>query len=170
MSNDFTKVKKLVKINNVHLDLCEIFIGGTMNEYQTLQKLDRSLQAFRRSGIYKRASTKLSDADIMVLFCVAFCDLNQKIKLTDVAKTLRVTLPAVTHKVNDLVMQKYLTKETSDKDLRVTYIKLTPLGKSYVEQVREAYYQPLKALKDHLGLEDTENLMRLLDKIAGMKK
>jgi hypothetical protein len=28
MSNDFTKVKKLVKINNVHLDLCEIFIGG----------------------------------------------------------------------------------------------------------------------------------------------
>jgi DNA-binding MarR family transcriptional regulator len=141
-----------------------------MNEYQTLQKLDRSLQAFRRSGVYKRQNTKLSDADIMVLFCVAFCDMNQKIKLTDVAKTLRVTLPAVTHKVNDLVEQKYLIKETSEKDLRVTYIKLTPQGKTYVEMIRETYYQPLKALKDYLGNEDTETLMRLLDKIAHMKK
>lgn len=148
----------------------DIFRRNYMNEYQILQKLDRSLQAFRRSGIYKRTSTKLSDADIMVLFCVAFCDLNQKIKLTDVSKTLRVTLPAVTHKVNDLVEQKYLTKETSEKDLRVTYIKLTPQGKTYVESIRETYYQPLKALKDHLGSEDTETLMRLLDKISHMKK
>ncbi|MFA7055877.1 MAG: MarR family winged helix-turn-helix transcriptional regulator, partial [Acholeplasmataceae bacterium] len=77
---------------------------------------------------------------------------------------------AVTHKVNDLVEQKYLTKETSEKDLRVTYIKLTPQGKTYVESIRETYYQPLKALKDHLGSEDTETLMRLLDKISHMKK
>jgi len=74
-----------------------------MKEYQVLQKLDRSLQVFRRSGIYKRANTKLSDADIMVLFCVAFCDMSQRVKLSDISKTLRVTLPAVTHKVNDLV-------------------------------------------------------------------
>ncbi len=170
MTNNFTKVKKLVKINNVHLEQHKILGGISMNEYQTLQKLDRSLQAFRRSGIYKRTSTKLSDADIMVLFCIAFCDMNQRIKLTDVAKTLRVTLPAVTHKVNDLVEQHFLIKETSEKDLRVTYIKLTPQGKSYVESIREAYYQPLKALKDHLGTEDTATLMKLLDKISLMKK
>jgi len=81
-----------------------------LKEYQLLQKLDRSLQVFRRSGVYKRSATKLSDADIMVMFCVAFCDLNQKVKLTDVAKTLRVTLPAITHKVNDLVEKNYLEK------------------------------------------------------------
>ena len=37
-------------------------------DYQTLQQLDRALKIFRRSGIYDRVSTKLSDADIMVLF------------------------------------------------------------------------------------------------------
>lgn len=141
-----------------------------MKAYQTLQKLDRSLQAFRLSGVYKRSQTKLSDADIMVMFCVAFCDMNQRLKLTDVAKTLRVTLPAVTHKVNDLVDKKYLEKETSSKDLRVTYIKLTTLGKEFVESIRNDYYQPLMTLVDHLGEEDTKNLMRILDKISNMGK
>lgn len=141
-----------------------------MKEYQTLQKLDRSLQAFRLSGIYKRSQTKLSDADIMVMFCVAFCDTNQRLMLTDVAKTLRVTLPAVTHKVNDLVAKKYLEKETSNKDLRVTYIRLTPTGKQFVESIRDEYYQPLKTLVDHIGEEDTKNLMRILDKISEMGK
>lgn len=141
-----------------------------MKEYQVLQKLDRSLQVFRRSGIYKRANTKLSDADIMVLFCVAFCDMSQRVKLSDISKTLRVTLPAVTHKVNDLVEKNYVEKETSPKDLRVTYIRLTQTGKEYVESIREEYYQPLREVVKHLGDDDTKSLMRILDKISLMGK
>ncbi|MDO9629872.1 MAG: winged helix DNA-binding protein [Acholeplasmataceae bacterium] len=141
-----------------------------MKELRTLQKLDRSLQSFRRSGVYKRAKTSLSDADIMVLFCIAFCDMNQKIKLSDVAKTLRVTLPAVTHKVNDLVDKKYVEKETSAKDLRVTYIRLTNEGKAYVESIKDEYYKPLKDLVKHLGEEDTQALLRILDKINQLGK
>jgi DNA-binding MarR family transcriptional regulator len=141
-----------------------------MKEFQTLQKLDRALQTFRRSGVYKRSATDLSDADIMVLFCVAFCDQNQKVKLSDVAKTLRVTLPAITHKVNDLLEKKYIERESSNKDLRVTYIKLTPEGKSYVESIRDEYYKPIKVIADHLGTEDTKELMRILDKISEIGK
>ena len=141
-----------------------------MREFRQLQRLDRSLQTFRRSGIYKRSKTKLSDADIMVLFCIAFCDTNQRVKLTDISKTLRVTLPAVTHKVNDLVDKKYVTKETSEKDLRITYIRLTEEGKLYVESIRDTYYQPLRKLVKFLGDEDVDNLIRILDKISQMGK
>ncbi len=137
-----------------------------MKEYQKLQKIDRALQSFRRSGVYKRTKTSLSDADIMVLFCVAFCDLYQKVKLSDIAKTLRVTLPAVTHKVNDLVEKGYVEKESSSKDLRITFIKLTLEGKAYVESIQEAYYAPLKRLTVLLGDEDTQHLIRILDKIS----
>ena len=137
-----------------------------MKEYQKLQKIDRALQSFRRSGVYKRTKTQLSDADIMVLFCVAFCDLYQKVKLSDIAKTLRVTLPAVTHKVNDLVEKGYVEKESSSKDLRITFIKLTLEGKAYVESIQDAYYAPLKRLVALLGDEDTQHLIRILDKIT----
>lgn len=139
-------------------------------DYQTLQQLDRSLKIFRRSGIYDRVSTKLSDADIMVLFCVAFCDINQKVKLTDVANTLKVTLPAVTHKVNDLVEKRYLEKVPSEKDLRVIYIRLTESGKVYVESIRDDYYKPIEKLTKHLGVEDTNNLLRIMEKIAEIGK
>lgn len=141
-----------------------------MKDYQLLQKLDRSLQVFRRSGIYKRIDTKLSDADIMVLFCVDFCDTNQKVKLSDVARTLRVTLPAVTHKVSDLVEKGYIRKETSKKDLRVTFIRLTEEGKAYVEAIRDQYYRPLMKLVDHLGESDTKELLRILDRIDDLGK
>ena len=141
-----------------------------MKEYQKYQKLDRALQTFRRSGVYKRSKTKLSDADIMVLFCIAFCDMNQRIKLSDVAKTLRVTLPAVTHKVNDLVEKRFIEKESSTKDLRITYIRLTAEGKAYVESIQEEYYRPLRKIVQHLGEEDTYVLIRILDKISQLGK
>ncbi len=139
-------------------------------DYQTLQQLDRALKIFRRSGIYDRVSTKLSDADIMVLFCVAFCDISQKVKLTDVSKTLKVTLPAITHKVNDLVEKNYLEKIQSEKDLRVIYIKLTEEGKKYVESIRDDYYNPIEQLAKHLGEQDTVNLLRILNKIGEIGK
>lgn len=139
-------------------------------DYQTLQQLDRALKIFRRSGIYDRVNTKLSDADIMVLFCVAFCDINQKVKLTDIAKTLKVTLPAVTHKVNDLVDKNYLQKVPSAKDLRVIYIRLTENGKKYVESIRDDYYKPIEQLAIHLGEEDSKNLLRIMNKISEIGK
>ncbi len=139
-------------------------------DYQTLQQLDRALKIFRRSGIYDRVTTKLSDADIMVLFCVAFCDINQKVKLTDVANTLKVTLPAVTHKVNDLVEKNYLEKVPSEKDLRVIFIRLTETGKVYVESIRDDYYKPIEKLTKHLGEEDSKNLLRIMEKIGKIGK
>ena len=139
-------------------------------DYQTLQKLDRALRIFRRSGIYSRMNTKLSDADIMVLFCVAFCDLNEKIMISDIAKILKVTLPAVTHKVNELVEKNYIEKIPSEKDLRVVYIRLTLEGKTYVESIRDEYYRPIEILVNHLGEEDTKTFLTLLDKVSEIGK
>lgn len=139
-------------------------------DYQTLQKLDRALKIFRRSGVYSRIDTTLSDADIMVLFCVAFCDMNQKVMVTDISKRLKVTLPAVTHKVNELVKKNYIEKVPSEKDLRVIYIRLTQEGKSYVESIRDDYYRPIEILVNHLGEDDTKTFLRLLDKVSEIGK
>lgn len=139
-------------------------------DYQTLQKLDRALKIFRRSGVYSRIDTTLSDADIMVLFCVAFCDMNQKVMVTDISKRLKVTLPAVTHKVNELVKKNYIEKVPSEKDLRVIYIRLTQEGKSYVESIRDEYYRPIEILVNHLGEDDTKTFLRLLDKVSEIGK
>jgi len=67
-------------------------------------------------------------------------------------------------------LKNYVEKETSSKDLRVTYIRLTQTGKEYVESIREEYYQPLREVVKYLGDDDTKCLMRILDKISQMGK
>lgn len=136
-----------------------------MKDYNLLQRLDRSVQVFRRSGIYSRNDTELTDADNMVLFCIRFNFENNNVKLSDVAKTLGVTLPAVTHKANDLEKMGYLRKEASKTDLRVTNIFLTDRGLKYVDSIKDTYYRPIEILIERLGEEDKETFLKLLDKI-----
>lgn len=138
-----------------------------MNVLQKAQQLDRLLQDLRRSKFYKRPhDTALNDADMMVLFCIGFCEEHQHVKLTDVSKKLRVTLPAVTHKVNMLVENGYIERKASSDDKRVTIVKLTQTGQSLVEKTKDTYYTHVFKLMEVLGQEETDRFMQTLQKIA----
>ena len=138
-----------------------------MTSMTELQYIDRLLQIFRRSGIYDRPHDEdLNDADIMVLYCIGFCEDLKNIKLSDIATRLKVTLPAVTHKVQTLEHAGLIKKEKDTKDKRITYVKLTDKGQSYVVSSKKTYYQPLKQILESIGEEDTHHLIRILAKIS----
>jgi DNA-binding MarR family transcriptional regulator len=138
-----------------------------MTSMTELQYIDRLLQIFRRSGIYNRPHDEdLNDADIMVLYCIGFCEDLKNIKLSDIATRLKVTLPAVTHKVQTLEHAGLIKKEKDTKDKRITYVKLTDKGQTYVLSSKKTYYQPLKQILESIGEEDTLHLIRILEKIS----
>ena len=138
-----------------------------MTSMTELQYIDRLLQIFRRSGIYDRPHNEdLNDADIMVLYCIGFCEDLKNIKLSDIATRLKVTLPAVTHKVQTLEHAGLIKKEKDTKDKRITYVKLTDKGQTYVVSSKKTYYQPLKLILESIGEEDTHHLIRILEKIS----
>lgn len=133
------------------------------------QNLERSLQELRRNGVYKHKKYDLSDADITLLFSVWFGPADG-IKPSAIAKRLKITLPAVTHKMNNLQTLGYLDRRDSVKDQRVTYVLLTEKGKSFVESVKDEYYDNILNLIDRLGERDTNTLFRLLEKINELGK
>lgn len=138
-----------------------------MTSMTELQYIDRLLQIFRRSGIYDRPHDEdLNDADIMILYCIGFCEDLKNIKLSDIATRLKVTLPAVTHKIQTLEHAGLIKKEKDTKDKRITYVKLTDKGQSYVVSSKKTYYQPLKQILESIGEEDTQHLIRILEKIS----
>lgn len=138
-----------------------------MTSMTELQYIDRLLQIFRRSGIYDRPHDEdLNDADIMILYCIGFCEDLKNIKLSDIATRLKVTLPAVTHKVQTLEHAGLIKKEKDTKDKRITYVKLTDKGQTYVVSSKKTYYQPLKLILESIGEEDTQHLIRILEKIS----
>jgi DNA-binding MarR family transcriptional regulator len=140
-----------------------------MNVLQKAQKLDRLLQQLRRSNMYKRPhNTALNDADMMVLFCIGFCEENQKVKLSDISQRLHVTLPAVTHKVNMLESSGLIERKPSKEDKRVTFVSLTTKGTTILNETKDTYYKHLLEMMEELGEKDTLELMRILQKITGL--
>lgn len=134
------------------------------NKILRAQNLERALQDFRRTGIYKHAKYDLSDADITLLFSVWFGP-DDGIKPSKIAKRLNVTLPAVTHKMNNLTELGYLTRRDSISDQRVSYVLLTAKGEQFIDSIKDKYYEKIFKLIDRLGERDTEVLFRLLAKI-----
>ncbi|VEU80997.1 MarR family winged helix-turn-helix transcriptional regulator [Haploplasma axanthum] len=142
-----------------------------MKKYQNLQTLDINLQKFRKNGAYKRYSKELTDADLNVLFCIKFHDdSREKIKLTDIALRLGLTLPAVTHKVNDLEERGLIIKIASNVDKRIINLEMTTEAHKYVDQVIDKYYSPLIKISNYLGEEDTKALNRIIRKINSLGK
>lgn len=141
-----------------------------MEKYKKAQRLDIALQNFRKSGVYKRNSNTLTDADLAVLFTIKFADDNIKIKLTDIANKLELTLPAVTHKVNDLEERGLLVKKVSTNDRRVVNLELTTDAKKELDSIVDSYYNPLFILMDRLGKEDSKTLLKILDKVNAQGK
>ena len=139
------------------------------NKIRDAQELERLLQALRRTGVYKHKKYQLSDADITLLFYVSFGD-PTGIKPSEIAKRLKITLPAVTHKMNKLVDDGYLTRRDSTSDHRVTYVLLTDKGSKYLESIEEDYYAKILKLMKRLGERDTDTLVRLLNKINASGK
>lgn len=138
-----------------------------MSSMTELQYIDRLLQIFRRSGIYDRPHEEdLNDADIMVLYCIGFCEDLKDIKLSDIAMRLKVTLPAVTHKIQTLEYAGLIKKEKDPNDLRKTYVKLTEKGEAFVFTTKKTYYEPLLNILQAIGEEDKEHLIRILEKVS----
>jgi DNA-binding MarR family transcriptional regulator len=136
-----------------------------MNNIKQLQKLDRALHHFKKNPIFKKNTNELSESDLNVLFCVYFCESYQKIKLTDISKALHLTLPAVTIKVKGLVEKGFVTKESSKKDQRIIYLKLTEKSSNLLKELVKDYYQPASEIREKLGDTDTIKFIELLEKL-----
>lgn len=141
-----------------------------MKEFQKLQELDILLQSLRRNGIYKRVKTKVNDATIMILFHISFRSQYQYVRATDIAESLGVTIPAITHKVKDLIKQGYLDRTVSKEDARVFHLLLTKKGINYVDSIKDTYYGSLKKVVSHMSEKEISVLMRLLTKIDRLGK
>lgn len=82
--------------------------------------------------------------------------------MQDLAERIHRTKPTVTVLVDKLVKQGYVTKEKSQTDSRVTFIKLTEQGKC----LRPIFEDVSRSLNDavcqHLSESDLKTLQRLL--------
>lgn len=79
-----------------------------------------------------------------------------------VAKKLGITAGSLTTSVNSLVNKKYVTRQRSDEDRRVVFLKLTDKGKRAYEHHREYHSQMTEAVISRLDEKEVPVLIKSL--------
>ncbi|HCT62510.1 MAG TPA: hypothetical protein DIC19_00190 [Erysipelotrichaceae bacterium] len=95
------------------------------------------------------------------------CEVNPEgIIFRDLASVLNLAPPTITPLINSLVKQAYVERIRSEADRRVVYIRLTEKGMSFLDKSERHFNAGVHALVKHLGLEDTKELIRIVNKAS----
>ncbi len=95
------------------------------------------------------------------------CEINPEgIIFRDLANVLNLAPPTITPLINSLVKQAYVERVRSEADRRVVYIRLTEKGMTFLDKSERQFNAGVHALIEHLGIEDTQELIRIVTKAS----
>lgn len=124
------------------------------------------LARFSRAMLGQR-SDPLSAGKITLPQYIALNVLSVKelIKMKDIARAMRISLPAVTGLVNRLVRMKMVKRSYDSKDRRVIFIVLTSLGKKTTESVTLGRRRVIEELFSDLSDKEREIYITIIRKV-----
>lgn len=88
-----------------------------------------------------------------------------RLKVTDIATCLGVTLSAITGLINRLYKLELVTRIQDERDRRIVWIVLTDKGRDCINLLNEKRGQILSSLLGELPQEDLDKLDEILTKI-----
>lgn len=91
---------------------------------------------------------------------------EERLKVTDIATCMGVTLSAITGLINRLYKLELVTREQDEADRRIVWIKLTPKGQELVNVLTEKRAERLASLLKDLPAEDFKKLEEMLSFIS----
>ena len=86
--------------------------------------------------------------------------------VSDLAKILGVSLPAVTSKVNELIRQGYVAKTQSEKDRRVNFLALDESIKPFFTGYDRRMLGAIGTVKEHFSQEQIDCFCEILRLIS----
>lgn len=135
----------------------EISLGLTQNLYQ-LMKL------FPRPKIRQANNEKLSrsEYDLLLILAITLNEEHDSMTVSEISNLLQITPAGVTHLANALEEAGYIERIAEPNDRRVVRIRLTSKASKGAKLLTNEVHEHLKGLVEHLGVEDSQTLVRLL--------
>lgn len=129
----------------------------------TLVSLINEIWRLEEKAIITEEFKDISNNDMHVIEAVG---LGEGGNMSSIAKKLNVTVGTLTTAMNNLVNKKYVTRERSEKDRRVVYVKLTKRGENAYHHHADYHRQMTEAIIEKLSEEELPALIKTLDALS----
>lgn len=123
-----------------------------MEKYLSLQRLMRHTKRDRQK------------CNAWLLVGIHSINQGNPVMISQISAKLDITNAAATQMVDTLETQGFVRRFSDENDRRVTMVALTDNGRSALKFLFMQTTATLDGLFEHLGEEDTQHLMRLIDK------
>jgi DNA-binding MarR family transcriptional regulator len=124
-----------------------------MEKYMNLQR------------IMRRNAKDRQKCNAWLLVAIHSINQGQAVMISQISTKLEISNAATTQMVDTLEHQGFVERSYDEHDRRITLVKLTENGKSALKFAFTQTTLFLDGLFEFLGEEDTQNLMRLIDKM-----
>lgn len=121
---------------------------------------------YEEQALNKSGCKDLSVRETHVLEAVDGLEAEGRNNMTHIAAQLSISVSALTTSVNALVRKGYLYRESSERDRRIIYVKLTDKGRQAVEFHRRFHEKMVDSLEKRLDDEEWDTLLRSLDTLG----
>lgn len=142
---------------------------GINDDLKSIKELEEVINAIKHNMIKHGENMPFGKAECEILFYVYSrnnVDNCDEITITEIAKFFHVTLGAIMHKVVNLEELGYMKREVSTKDRRIKYLTILPKGICILKSMEKHYVEELRKIYQYIGEKDSEELIRILKKIA----
>lgn len=140
----------------------------SVDKYENVAALAAAFQQFAKADWRKKSMWDgLKPSEVRMLVCVKQ-NIDKGItgtNVSDISKMLQVTSPTVTQMLNSLIASNYMIRATDQNDRRITEVSLTEKGDLIAQKALERHRTIFKGLIDHLGKEQSDQLIELLSQV-----
>ncbi len=136
-------------------------------EHDLVHRLMQAIFPMKRLPERLHSPGELSHSETMLLFVLYHHrrERPEGLKVSQLSRRLRVASPSATQVITRLEAGGYLVRSLDPSDRRAVLVTLTEKGLSVVRSMMDESERRFGELVGHLGQEDTETLIRLLNRI-----
>lgn len=141
--------KQCCECNNKVMDDCCVDEVGTM-----MQKLVRALQLFERDQIKAYGFTTSQCYTILELYK------SEGLTMNELSERMNLNSSTMTRILDNLVRDKYISRDKDESDRRIVVVSLTDAGKKIAQELDTTVKQYYKKIIDNIPEGQVEEILR----------
>lgn len=142
-----------------------------------MNELEKARKIFELSYLFKQDNRnhcgkeeQMMHREMMILHWMQYCHREGYVKMNDIADNFHITPAAVSQIMRNFEKKGWVERIVLDHDRRSVYMKVTEEAIRLMEKTEAYVHQRLAEFLKYLGEEDSDALIRIMEKATSYGK